>query len=95
MPSRCTDRRTPRYFVHLLAGLLSISLASNWCLALPDDREQPIHISADKALRDEKQGVTIYSGNVQMNQGSMHIEADKRTKSSPGADRQRCASAPT
>jgi lipopolysaccharide export system protein LptA len=79
MPSRCTDRRTPRYFVHLLAGLLSISLASNWCLALPDDREQPIHISADKALRDEKQGVTIYSGNVQMNQGSMHIEADRLT----------------
>ena len=79
MPSRCTDRRTPKYLAHFLAGLLSLSLASNWSLALPDDREQPIHISADKALRDEKQGVTIYSGNVQMNQGSMHIEADTLT----------------
>jgi lipopolysaccharide export system protein LptA len=47
--------------------------------ALPDDNDQPIHISADKALRDEKQGFTIYSGNVQMEQGSMRLEADKLT----------------
>jgi lipopolysaccharide export system protein LptA len=58
---------------------LLMLLAGQWCLALPDDREQPIHISADEALRDEKQGVTVYSGNVQMNQGSMHIEADRVT----------------
>ena len=44
--------------------------------ALPDDSNQPIHISADKALRDEKKGITIYSGNVEMKQGSMEIEAD-------------------
>ena len=44
--------------------------------ALPDDSNQPIHISADKALRDEKKGVTIYSGNVEMKQGSMEMEAD-------------------
>ena len=64
----------------LLAPLsLCLVLGSGHSLALPDDRDQPIHISADKALRDEKQGVTVYSGAVQMNQGSMHIEADTLT----------------
>ncbi|MFK7977608.1 MAG: lipopolysaccharide transport periplasmic protein LptA [Halioglobus sp.] len=47
--------------------------------ALPTDREQPIHITADKAVRDDKRGVTIYSGNVHMRQGSMELEADSLT----------------
>ena len=47
--------------------------------ALEDDQEQPIRITADQALRDEKKGFTVYSGNVRMNQGSMHIEADSIT----------------
>ncbi len=48
-------------------------------MALPGDREQPIHISADKALRDEARGVTVYSGSVHMRQGTMEIEADNIT----------------
>lgn len=47
--------------------------------ALPGDRNQPIHISADKALRDEARGVTVYSGSVHMRQGTMEIEADNIT----------------
>ena len=47
--------------------------------ALPDDSDQPIHITADKALRDELEGVTIYSGNVELVQGSMELEAEKLT----------------
>ena len=47
--------------------------------ALPEDRDQPIRITADQALRDEKQGFTVYSGNVRMDQGSLHIDADKIT----------------
>lgn len=62
-----------------LALLLLLILTTGLAQALPDDRDQPIHISADKALRDEKQGFTIYSGNVQMEQGSMRLEADKLT----------------
>jgi lipopolysaccharide export system protein LptA len=58
----------------LLAGIISSSV-----FALPDDQEQPIHITADQALRDEKGGFTVYSGNVQMSQGSLHISADKIT----------------
>ncbi|NQX87899.1 MAG: lipopolysaccharide transport periplasmic protein LptA [Halioglobus sp.] len=47
--------------------------------ALPDDRDQPIHITADKALRDEVEGFTVYSGNVRLVQGSMELDADKLT----------------
>jgi len=61
----------------LLGGmLLATALPSG---ALPEDRDQPIRITADQALRDEKQGFTVYSGNVKMDQGSLHIDADKIT----------------
>jgi lipopolysaccharide export system protein LptA len=58
---------------------LALSLPALFAQALPDDRDQPIHITADKALRDEKKGVTIYSGNVLLIQGSMELEADTLT----------------
>ena len=54
-------------------------LISQQALSLPDDREQAIVISADKALRDEKKGRTVYSGNVVLDQGSLHISADRIT----------------
>jgi lipopolysaccharide export system protein LptA len=56
------------------ALLLAFYLPSAFVHALQDDNDQPIHIVADKALRDEKQGITIYSGNVVMTQGSMKLE---------------------
>ncbi len=59
--------------------LLLLSVPALLTQALPDDRDQPIHITADKALRDDKKGVTIYSGNVQLVQGSLELEADKLT----------------
>jgi len=67
--------RFPLRVVALLAGLL-LAIVAN---ALPDDRDQPIRITADTAIRDEKQGFTVYSGNVHMTQGSLDIEADKLT----------------
>lgn len=71
-PSRCLSACT--------AVLLSLALLYPALVrALPNDQEQPIHISADKAVRDEKQGFTVYTGDVQMNQGSMYIEADELT----------------
>ena len=57
----------------------AMALLASLAQALPDDREQPIHISADQAVRDEKQGTTVYSGNVIMAQGSLQIEADRIT----------------
>jgi lipopolysaccharide export system protein LptA len=83
MPDLSRSRRQPRSRGHtliaraaaLVAGLLLSQLAG----ALPDDRDQPIHITADTAVRDEKQGVTVYSGNVHMIQGSLDIVADTIT----------------
>jgi lipopolysaccharide export system protein LptA len=56
-----------------------LCLPATIAYSLPDDRDQPIHITADKALRNEVDGVTIYSGNVELVQGSMELEADKLT----------------
>lgn len=54
----------------LLATLLALpTLAS----ALPEDRQQPIHISADRASINERTGLTVYTGNVEIVQGSMVI----------------------
>ena len=79
MSKRSPAGRAP-LALSLLAPLsLFLAMWAGLSQALPDDRDQPIHISADMALRDEKQGVTIYSGSVQMSQGSMHIEADTLT----------------
>jgi lipopolysaccharide export system protein LptA len=47
--------------------------------ALPDDTEQPIRIVTDEAVRDEKTGRTVYSGNVELVQGTIRINADKIT----------------
>jgi lipopolysaccharide export system protein LptA len=65
----------------LLAGLALVAamLTAPLATALPEDRDQPIRIEADEALRDEKQGFTRYKGNVKMDQGSLHIEADEVT----------------
>ncbi|MGY8869999.1 MAG: lipopolysaccharide transport periplasmic protein LptA [Pseudomonadales bacterium] len=57
--------------------LLISALFSSFCFALPNDREQPIHISADSARIDDNTGTTTYKGNVLMTQGSMEIRAAK------------------
>lgn len=68
--------------LHPLAQALPVLLA---CLAgaganaLQDDKDQPIHITTDEALRDEKTGMTVYQGNVEMVQGTIRIYADKIT----------------
>ena len=62
-----------------LALLAWLAIGTSLVHGLPEDREQPIRITADQAIRDEKQGFTVYSGNVQMDQGSLHIDADKIT----------------
>lgn len=79
MSHRNYDRmpRSLRYGSTL--ALLALALPAMLAVALPDDRDQPIHITADKALRDEKKGVTIYTGNVVLVQGSMELEAETLT----------------
>jgi len=57
-----------------LAALLSLGIAGT-SQALPTDRNQPIHVSADKATMDDNSGITTYSGNVEIEQGSLKIKA--------------------
>ncbi|MEC8428885.1 MAG: lipopolysaccharide transport periplasmic protein LptA [Pseudomonadota bacterium] len=61
----------------LAFALALLPLAPVSVQALPSDREQPIHIQSDTAERDEKQGITTYRGDVQMDQGTLRIKADK------------------
>ena len=58
----------------LLAWLL---IAAANVSALDSDREQPIQIEADVAVRDEMVGETRYEGNVVLIQGSLRITADR------------------
>jgi lipopolysaccharide export system protein LptA len=65
-----------------LIGLIGLVIYSS-VFALPDDQYQPIEIHADSATRNEKQGITIYQGNVFMKQGSLEVRADNITVRNP------------
>lgn len=45
--------------------------------SLSSDRDQQINIEADQLDMDDTQHISIYQGNVEMRQGSLHIQADK------------------
>lgn len=79
-------RRCPETLIILALALLALAPTAR---ALPGDQEQPIHIEADEALRDENQGFTRYEGNVTLEQGSLEIEADQLTVYHRGEDARR------
>ena len=54
----------------------SLALCSAGAFALPSDRSQPISLVADRATFNEKTGITTYSGNVIIEQGSMKLQAN-------------------
>lgn len=67
----------------LFAGSLSL-LAASALLASPlmaaqADRDKPIEVTADKKVTDYKQGTSIYTGHVVINQGSLHATGDRAT----------------
>ena len=53
----------------------ALCAASTVALALPSDRSQQISLVADHATYNDKTGVTTYSGNVVIEQGSMKLQA--------------------
>ncbi len=65
----------------IFKALLTLSLCTvgSTVYALSDDKDQPIHVEADEAVRDEKTGLTLYRGNVKIRQGSLKISADRVT----------------
>ncbi len=61
-----------------LSFILLASLSSA-VLALPSDSKQVIRLLADKATYRQSTGVTQYSGNVSITQGTLKINADSIT----------------
>ena len=72
-----------------LCVVVSALMLPAYTHALDSDREQPIQIVADVAIRDEIAGETRYEGNVVLTQGSLKITADELTilHSTEDADR--------
>jgi lipopolysaccharide export system protein LptA len=46
-------------------------------LSLPEDSQQPMHITSDSSLFNYKTGQDIYEGNVRIDQGTSHLTADR------------------
>lgn len=72
-------RFNPPLLATLSALMVSLMVASNACLALPEDRAQPIKINADRAVRNDRTGVTEFIGNATLSQGTLEIAADHIT----------------
>lgn len=57
-----------------LAAVLGFSSFAAW--AIPSDRQQPISLVADRATFNERTGITTYTGNVIIEQGTMKLQAN-------------------
>ena len=66
----------------LFSGLMLPTFSHAAGATTPDD-EQPVNISADSLDIQEQAGVSIYSGNVEVTQGSMTLKGDKITIQHP------------
>ncbi len=64
----------------LITLLCGSAFSSLW--ALESDRYQPISIQADEAQLSESQGLATYTGNVELQQGSLKIQCDQLIVSS-------------
>lgn len=64
-------------FAYLM--VLCLGLTAHLTQALPEDRDKPMRITADKAERDDVNGVTIYRGNVVLIQGTLKVKAETLT----------------
>ncbi|MFO1372172.1 MAG: lipopolysaccharide transport periplasmic protein LptA [Candidatus Competibacteraceae bacterium] len=58
---------------------VALGLVAPLVAALPEDRSQPIQLQAGRGQLDQKTGISIYEGNVIINQGSMRLTADTAT----------------
>ncbi len=63
---------------HYLLFCILMSLSTS-LMALSSDRDQPINLEADSADIDDLKGISIYTGNVILTQGSMVIKSNKLT----------------
>lgn len=61
----------------LFAICCYLGLYSPFVYALKSDSEQPITIDSNHATYDEKQAVSIYTGEVVLVQGTLRVKSDK------------------
>jgi lipopolysaccharide export system protein LptA len=67
--------KNPGKYTLLIAAL--VFSHSAWPLST--DKDQPIEIEANAAELDDQKGVTVYTGNVVVTQGSIRMTGDKMT----------------
>ena len=60
-----------------LLAILLLSCCAPQAMALTSDKNQPIDIVADSVDIDEAHGTSTYSGHVEINQGSIRLQADQ------------------
>lgn len=68
-----------KYVLLCAAGLFSALLTLRTASALESDASQPISVLADSAEFNPDQGIAIYSGSVEIEQGSLKVKAHKVT----------------
>ena len=56
----------------LLSALLAVPLC---VLGTDNERQQPVHLRADRIDIDQKKGLSLYRGNVVFNQGTLRLTA--------------------
>ncbi len=66
----------------IIALMFSGVSTSLW--ARSSDAQQPLHIEADQVRLDERNGVSTYTGNVYMKQGTLEVRAARIEVHAPG-----------
>ena len=70
----CLTRCSKARFVSTLVLVLALAPTT---YALKDDADQPIHIEGDDAEIDQVNRTVVYEGNVQVDQGTLRVNANK------------------
>jgi len=60
-----------------------LAMVPAWALSASPNEDQPILIEADSADIDDRQGVSVYRGNVEIRQGTSVLTADQVTVQHP------------
>lgn len=63
-------------FLKQATCIAAIALSSASSFALPSDRNQQLSLVADRATYNDRTGITTYTGNVVIEQGTMKLQAD-------------------
>lgn len=63
-------------FLKKVTCIAAVVFSSASSFALPSDRSQQLSLVADRATYNDKTGVTTYTGNVVIEQGTMKLQAD-------------------